>query len=220
MSRHEDPIPLKILIVEDQQRVRDMLVEAVTQWGFDVASARSGEDALRLIETTPPPEAAPSSLRRSVAPSLPHIVLMDLHLPGIGGIETLERIHQTHPDIPAIILTGFGDLDAARRAIRLDVVDFLTKPCSLGDLEQALYRAQRRIRRPTPEVIADPDLATSPEGAIGQGKLEDIEREHILAVLNKHAGNRSETAAELGISLRTLYYRLNEYHRKGFLDEE
>lgn len=198
--RHEDSIPLRILIVEDQQRVRDMLIETVTQWGFDAVAARSGEEALRQIESAPI-----------------HMILMDLHLPGMGGIDTLERIRQTHPDIPAIILTGFGDLDAARRAIHLDVVDFLTKPCSQGELEQSLFRAQRRIRRPLPEVQAEPDPIT--DSALGQGRLDDIEREHIIAVLNKHAGNRAETAAELGISLRTLYYRLNDYHRKGFLDE-
>lgn len=212
MSRHEDSIPMKILVVEDQPRVRDMLTEAVTQWGFDVATAPSGEEALKLVE------AVPAGGAHGI-----DIVIMDLNLPGIGGIETLERIHEHHPNIPAIILTGFGDLDAARRAIRLDVVDFLTKPCSLGELEQSLYRAQRRIRRPQPVVEFAEESSADSLGTgspIGQGKLEDVEREHILAVLNKHAGNRSETAGELGISLRTLYYRLNTYHREGYLDEE
>jgi len=48
--------------------------------------------------------------------------------------------------------------------------------------------------------------------------LEELERKHILASLRRHAGNRAETAAELGISLRTLYYRLGEYQRQGLVE--
>jgi two-component system response regulator RegA len=115
-----------------------------------------------------------------------------------------------------VILTGFGDLEAAKKAIRLDVVDFLTKPCSLAELETALGRASaRRLQR------VDRDSAPQSSMPAESGTpmlLEELERKHILATLQRHAGNRAETATELGISLRTLYYRLGEYQRLGLME--
>jgi two-component system, response regulator RegA len=144
----------------------------------------------------------------------------------MGGMEVFERVRERWPETQVIVLTGFGDLEAAKQAIHLDVVEFLTKPCHLGELEQALDRARRRIEeaRPLPEVIDDsePESARAPAAPVelaqpGSGaKLEEVERQHILAALARHKGNRAAAAAELGISLRTLYYRLSEYQKQGY----
>jgi DNA-binding NtrC family response regulator len=111
-------------------------------------------------------------------------------------------------------MTGYGDLDTARRAIRLDVVDFLGKPCRLAELEVALTRARQRLtapiaRPPTPDAPAPSNAATPP------ATLEDLERQQILAALDRNDGNRTLTAAQLGISRRTLQYRLTQYARQG-----
>src|SRR5207245_10744712 len=132
------------------------------------------------------------------------------------------------PDVQVIILTGFGDLDAAKRAIHLDVVDFLTKPCALGALEQAIDRARRRRFKmmqpdlPAPDEepmqFSAPSAPPEPDrDAPGGVSLEEMEQRHILAVLEKNRGNRSATAAELGISLRKLYYRLGQYQKQGLM---
>ena len=98
----------------------------------------------------------------------PHpVIIVDLNLPVRSGMDLLQTVHRRWPATQAIILTGFGDLDAARQAIRLDVVDFLTKPCALGDLEIALGRAFQRLRdvHPTalaPEWEADDNEPASP----------------------------------------------------------
>jgi DNA-binding NtrC family response regulator len=106
------------------------------------------------------------------------------------------------------------------------VVEFLTKPCALGSLEAALDRARRKRGKtlPVPVGLGEPDepqLHFSPEPraarANGGMSLEELEQQHILAVLEKHAGNRATTAAELGISLRKLYYRLSQYQKQGLL---
>ena len=114
----------------------------------------------------------------------------------------------------------------------MDAVDFLSKPCALGELEVALDRArQRRVQRvpselpiPAPPEPDDLGLSSSSSASSGSERgdavsLEDIERRHILATLEKNHGNRTQTAAELGISLRKLYYRLGQYHREGLLSK-
>jgi DNA-binding NtrC family response regulator len=192
------PEQIEVLIVEDEPRLRELLLRAVAGWGFCAEGAHSGEEAIKRME---------SKSR--------HVLILDLNLPGMTGLECLEKIRQRWSSTQAIILTGFGDLESARQAIHLDVVDFLTKPCHLGDLEKALARAQQRIgnRRELPMVDSAP---VEPAGTEPM-TMEEIERQHILAALARHNGNRTATAGELGISLRTLYYRLGEYQKQGFL---
>ncbi|MBI4580077.1 MAG: response regulator [Planctomycetes bacterium] len=195
--------PLRILVVEDEQRLRDMLLAAVPDMGFAVTGVPSGERALEVMERSPH-----------------DILLLDLRLPGMSGLDLCETVHQRWPDAVALILTGYGDLDAARKAIRLDVADFLTKPASLGEIEQALERARLRLtarRAAAAAPPADPRCDAPPPAAAAAAAvhtLDEIERNHILSVLKRHHGNRAATAVELGISLRTLYYRLAEYQRQ------
>ena len=188
---------LRVLIVEDEGRMRELLTRAVTNWQFRAVSAATGEEALRQMDKEPA-----------------NIVLLDLNLPAMSGMECLEQIRGRWPQTQVIILTGFGDLEAAKAAIHLDVVEFLTKPAHLGQLEQAIDRARRRIPRRLPEL--EP-LSPEPEIELDDTestRLYDVERQHILATLAKHGGNRVAAAEELGIALRTLYYRLAEYEKK------
>jgi DNA-binding NtrC family response regulator len=211
MSKLPAPPPPKIdprvLIVEDEPRMRELLAQAITGWGFEVAQARSGEEALRLAAEQPP-----------------DIAVTDLNLPGVDGIETFRRLRERVPGVQGIVLTGFASVDAARRAIHLDVVEFLTKPAPLGEIEQALDRALRRIAPAAPTVLPDRDegendvatRAAAPQGSAGTKTLGEVERDHILAALKRNDGNRTATAAQLGISRRTLYYKLGEYARLGY----
>jgi DNA-binding NtrC family response regulator len=203
-----------VLIVEDETRLREMLTRAVQEMGFSPTAAANAEAALRLLDG------------RAF-----DILIVDLNLPGIGGLEFLEAARSRWPATQAIILTGFGDLDAAKQAIRLDVADFLTKPAPLGELEVALDRARnRRLQagepaRPhlpahVPEPEADDDETDEGPPADAGGptpSLEEMEQRHILSVLEKNHGNRTATAAELGISLRKLYYRLGQYQKQGLI---
>ena len=199
-SKFDPKADPRVLIVEDEPRMRELLQRALSGWGFDVSAARSGEEALRIAGEAQPP----------------HIVLLDLDLPGIGGLETFARLRERHPDLQGIVLTGFGSLEAARQAIHLDVVEFLTKPVPLGELEQALDRAIRRVTPALPPVV--PEGVASQAPPAGQ-TLAEVERRHILETLARNSGNRTATAAELGISRRTLYYKLGEYQRDGFAEE-
>lgn len=194
----------RVLIVEDQPQLRDLLMRATRDMEFEVTSTSTAEDALAQMERTEF-----------------DIVISDLNLPGLHGMEMCSRVRKKWPATQIIILTGYGQLESAKEAIRLDVVDFLTKPCSLGDLETALNRALRRrlegmsgaTATARHEAFHEPQPAQSP----APQTLQDVEREHILAALDRHQGNRARAAEELGISVRTLYYRISEYQKLGFM---
>jgi len=199
----------RVLVVDDESRLRDLLNRAVRDMGFDITCAGSAEAGLRVLEERPI-----------------DILIIDLNLPGMGGMEMLELVHRRWPDVQPIILTGFGDLAAARQAIHMDAVDFLTKPCALGDLEVSLERARQRRMRKLPQmpVLPDPppeerEPRIAKPAPLAPGftsmSLEEMEKRHILATLEKNNGNRTQTAQELGISLRKLYYRLGQYQREG-----
>jgi DNA-binding NtrC family response regulator len=169
--------------------------------GFDAQAAGSAESGLRAMDQNPA-----------------DIVLLDLNLPGMGGMDMFQALRRKWARTQVIILTGFGDLNAAQQAIRLEAVDFLAKPCPLGQLEQALERArQRRAAISQPPVLPDlpEEVAPIPSAPSDSELLEDVERNHILAALERHGGNRAAAAADLGISLRKLYYRLEKYQRDG-----
>ncbi|RJP40414.1 MAG: DNA-binding response regulator [Phycisphaerales bacterium] len=193
----------RVMVVEDEERLRTVLTEGVREIGFPALSVRSGEDALRIMEQSPC-----------------DIAILDLNLPNMDGLKCFEILRERWPALEVIILTGFGTLEAAQAAIRLDVAEFLTKPASLGDLEKALHRAWRRratsaaAAAPLPTCEQTVDQADVNEASPAQ-TLRDIEHDCIFAALERHDGNREKAAEELGISVRKLYYRLAEYERSG-----
>jgi two-component system response regulator RegA len=204
MNQSKPPTPsdVKVLVVDDEGRLRDVLTRAIASWGFQVSGARSGEEALRLMQS-----------------SKFDISILDLNLPGVSGIELFEKLRAVNPEQQVIVLTGFGNLEAARATIRLDVVDFLEKPCPLGELEKSLHRATQRLVRPMPQHLVPAEKEPEADDEPVQ-TLEDVEREHIISALRRNDGNRTATALELGISRRTLQYKLSEYHRQGFAVDE
>ena len=198
----------RVLLVIEDARHRDVLGRAVREMGFEVRTAASPEIALRVLQEHPQ-----------------DILVTDYVLPGIGGPAFIKSVLVAWPDVPGVILVDFAELHAAKKSLRAELFDFLAKPCALGELERALDRArQRRVQLlpsapPTPEPPPIGEGASIEELSDDQNHdhttLEEIERRHILATLEKNGGNRTKTAAELGISLRKLYYRLGQYHREG-----
>lgn len=188
-----------VLVVEDEARLRDVLVSSAEECGFRARSARAAEEAIAQMEQDPC-----------------DIVMLDLNLPCMDGLRCFEIVRERWPATSAVILTGFGTLQAAQQAIRLGVAEFLTKPASLGDIERALHRAWR-MRFEVPEDHADNTTLIPTDDASDESlhdlpqTMHEIEHECITAALDRHSGNRAAAAAELGMSTRKLYYRLNEY---------
>ncbi len=179
----------RVLIVDDEPRLRDLLLDVIPAMGFGAVAARSAEEALRQLEADPF-----------------EIIMLDLRLPGMDGMELFERLHQHWPDTAVIIMTGFGDLESARQAIRWDVVDFITKPFHLSDVETALDRARKRIKSDIEKTPFTDPLESSSQSFT----LAESERQTILAALHRHGGNRTAAALELGISRRKLHYWLQK----------
>ncbi len=175
----------RVLVVEDEPRLRELLGDVVPEMGFDTLAVRSGEEAVRAMAGDPR-----------------DIVLLDLHLPGIGGMDVFAEVRQRWPGTQVIVLTAYGDLAAAQGAIRLGVADFLTKPFHLNDVEAALDRARQRL--------ADAPPAPAPDASVEPVTLAEAERAAISAALSRHGGNRTAAAAELGISRRKLHYWLSD----------
>jgi DNA-binding NtrC family response regulator len=180
--------PCTALVLEDEPRFRALLAGVLK--GMDVMPilAPTADEALRAIAASPP-----------------SMLLLDLNLPVMGGMSFFEKFRALCPSAPVLIITGFGDLAAARRAIQLGVSDFITKPCDLGELESAVSRARRRMLDPPPAAAHAP----------AQRSLAEIERDTILRTLRDNGGNRSEAARTLGISRRALYNKLDGYRSEG-----
>ncbi len=121
-----------LLLVDDDDAFRTALGGELERQGFAVALAASGEDAVaRLAEREP------------------EVVLLDLQLPGLSGLETLKRIRESHSTVDVIVLTGHGSIDTAIESIRMGAFDYVSKPCPLDELEVRVQRAvdQQALRR-------------------------------------------------------------------------
>ena len=118
----------KLLLADDEAGIRKVLGISLEDSGYDVLLAENGEEALRLFRE-----------------ALPSIVLTDIKMPGIDGIELLGIIKQENPDTEVIMITGHGDMDLAIESLKLDATDFITKPINNDALDIALKRANEKI---------------------------------------------------------------------------
>jgi signal transduction histidine kinase/FixJ family two-component response regulator len=117
-----------ILLVDDEDSIRTVLGISLNDDGYEVITAANGREALNLFHKHQPP-----------------IVLTDIKMPGVSGIELLEKIKETHPDTEVIMITGHGDMDLAIKSLKMDATDFITKPINDDALAIALKRARERI---------------------------------------------------------------------------
>ena len=117
-----------ILLVDDEEGIRKVLGIALADLGYTVHPAENGVDALRIFKDVQPP-----------------IVLTDIKMPEMDGIELLRRLKKLRPDTEVIMITGHGDIDLAIKSVKYEATDFVTKPINDEVLEIALNRAQERI---------------------------------------------------------------------------
>ena len=113
----------RVLIVEDGELQRTMLADLVRLWGYDTETASDGLEALERI-----------SLFR------PKIVISDLQMPRMGGIELLEVLRSKVPDVACIILTGYRSSEKAEAVTALGAIDYLEKPVEVERLRADLLR--------------------------------------------------------------------------------
>jgi anti-anti-sigma factor len=119
----------KILVIDDEKPTLKMFRLTLEAYGYDVLTAENGQEGLDVFQR-----------------ERPRIVLTDIKMPGMNGIEVLRRLKQIEPQTEVIVITGHGDMDLAIQALNLDATDFINKPIQRQLLEQALNRAQERWR--------------------------------------------------------------------------
>jgi len=124
----EEWVDQRILLVDDEAGIRKVLGIALTDSGYAVTTAENGEDALAKFRQQRPP-----------------IVLTDIKMPDMDGIELLQHIKAESPDTEVIMFTGHGDMELAIKSLKYDATDFVTKPINDEVLEIALKRARERI---------------------------------------------------------------------------
>ena len=120
-----------ILLVDDDSAFRHVMAGELRRLGHEVVTASSGEEASSRVESWEP-----------------EVVLLDLRLPGMDGLETLKTIRAHNPSIEVIMLTGHGSIDSAIESIREGAFDYVTKPCPLDEIQIRVQRAiERRVLR-------------------------------------------------------------------------
>jgi len=116
----------RILVVDDELFVRELLLEFLSTEGYEVSLADSGEKAVKLMQTQPA-----------------DLVLVDLKMPGIDGVETLKQMKKIAPDSLAIIMTGYPTIESSIEALRQGAYDYVVKPFKLNDLKSSIEKALR-----------------------------------------------------------------------------
>lgn len=120
----------KILLVDDEREFVAILTQRLTRRNYSVVSAHSGKDALAQLEEDNDIE----------------VVILDVKMSGLDGIETLKRIKKKWPLAEVIMLTGHSTLDSAINAIKLGAYDYLLKPIEIEQLVSKIEKAARRKR--------------------------------------------------------------------------
>jgi DNA-binding NtrC family response regulator len=114
----------KILVVDDEQLIRWSLEQSLKKQGYEVTTAASGEDALRVLRE-----------------ETPDLMLLDIQLPGMNGMDVLEKVKDLEEDIIVIMLTALGVLETAVKAMRMGAYDYINKPFNLDELAIVIKKA-------------------------------------------------------------------------------
>lgn len=167
-----------LLLAEDDDVLRQVLARAFHGRGYDVVAANDLKEAKRLCDLQPPDFA-----------------VVDLKLGNESGLELIDHLTRSYPQIRAVILTGYASIATAVEAIKLGAKYYLTKPVDADEIIAALYRDE-----------GDSGITPSERPC----SVRRLEWEHIQQVLQQCEGNVSETARKLGMHRRTLQRKLSK----------
>jgi len=172
--------PRTLLVVEDDEVFRERLAQAMRARGLLVTAAEDGDAGLEHA--------------RSESPEL---ALVDLRLPGMGGLEVVRGLVEIDATTKIVVLTGYGSIATALDAVRLGATHYLTKPAEVDEILEAFERDQAAGEDSQPD-YSPPSLAR-------------VEWEHINRVLTDCGGNISRAARVLKIHRRSLQRKLAKY---------
>src|SRR5512141_209645 len=145
----------RILVVEDDVAMAQLLDEGLTRRGFTVKATHSGDEALAALQA-----------------SDFEVVVTDLHMKGMDGLALCERIVAGYPGTPVVVVTAFGSLETAVKAIRAGAYDFITKPFELEALALALVRAvqHKQLREEVKRLHDEVGHTRATSGLLGESQ--------------------------------------------------
>jgi len=146
----------RILIVDDEATIRASLVESLTREGYEISSAETGEEALAQCHS-----------------NKFDLVITDLKLPGVSGLEILQALRNQGKGTPVIMMTAYGDVDTAVSAMRYGAYDFIPKPFKLGTMKSQVRAALKATNIAEPEIETKEIKATpAPKTPQSTGTIE------------------------------------------------
>jgi DNA-binding NtrC family response regulator len=179
-----------VLVVDDDAAFRLILSGELERLGYQVVAVATGESALKEV------------IRLN-----PDVVLLDLRLPGLNGLEVMKRIREINPASEVIMLTGHGSIDTAIESIRIGAFDYVVKPCPLDELQIRIQRALERRsltqranlleRGLTPPDLANSFLGQSPEFRSLLQLIERIAASDSTVLITGETGSGKERVAKL-----------------------
>ena len=143
-------MPSTVLVVDDKEMMRDSVGSTLSRAGFQVLTAEHGQAALGVIAS-----------RR------PDAIITDLNMPGMTGMELLERVHQIDDELPVVLMTAYGTIQTAVEAMKLGAFDYITKPFEGDELIIAVKRAIRHAGLVRENQVLRLGQAGAPEGRAG-----------------------------------------------------
>jgi DNA-binding NtrC family response regulator len=179
-----------ILLVDDDAAFRHVMANELRRLGHQVWTAASGEEAVAKVEQLEPA-----------------VVLLDLRLPGMDGLDTLKAIRARNTTAEIVMLTGHGSIDTAIEAIRIGAFDYVVKPCPLDELQIRIQRAMERRslrqraslleRGLTPPDLADSFIGDSPEFRRLLQLIERVAPSDSTVLITGETGSGKERVAKL-----------------------
>ena len=179
-----------ILLVDDDEAFRTVMGAELSRSGYDVRTAASGEEALAAC-----------------AQAAPQVILLDLQMPGISGLDVLKTLREQQAPGEVVMLTGHGSIDTAIEAIRIGAFDYVSKPCPLDELEIRIQRALERQalkdradlleRGLTPPDLGSAFIGESPEFRGVLRLLERVAQSGSTVLVTGETGTGKEMAAKL-----------------------
>lgn len=176
-----------VLIVDDEGSIRQSLSDIFRDEGYYVLTSSSGEEAVELVKE-----------------HNPDLILLDIWLPGIDGIQTLEEIKGLKPDIPIIMISGHGNIELAVRATKMGAYDFLEKPLSLERVllvsnraleKQALEKEYKALKQDLTKKFRL--IGTSPKITMLKEQIEMASQSNSRVLIMGESGSGKELVARL-----------------------
>jgi two-component system, response regulator RegA len=171
----------RVLVVDDDEVFRNRLCRALLERKWEVNAAANGNEAI------------------GIAPDChPDLVLVDLRMPGMGGIDLVEKLRELNSSMIIIVLTGYGSIPTTISAMKKGADDYLSKP---ADADQ-IVAAYEKLQAKGGEIAYVPAEAPS---------LARVEWEHMQRVIADCSGNISQAARALGLHRRSLQRKLSKF---------